>query len=98
MPEHAIDITNIYEAQLDFFSYCFKESKDEFRQVDYDPNDYLKGAFSMRLFWIDEESGLGYGIANDWKLKQIKIFRFGSDEQWARFKCGFAAQFVGDNS
>jgi hypothetical protein len=98
MPEHSIEITDNYEEQLHFFTYCFKESKDNSRQPNYNPNNWLEGSYDMRLFWINEEKELGYGIAKDWKNNKIRWYKFGNAEAWNDFNGGFAAQFSRDNS
>lgn len=96
-PEDAVEITGKYEEKIDFFIYCIEES--ESRQCSYSDN-VIEGLFifDLRIFWINKKLGLGYGFSNDWKSKIIREYKFGSEENWKRFKSGFASQFSGDNS
>lgn len=96
LPEHAQEITKFYSKQHDFFNYCFERL--ETRSCYYDPDNIYRGMFSIKIFWIKEELGLGYGIASDWKKSKIRFYLFGTDEAWSKFKQGFASQFSGDNS
>ena len=36
--------------------------------------------FNIRIFWINKEKGLGYGIAEDWKAGKIQVYRFGTSK------------------
>jgi hypothetical protein len=94
MPKDAVKVSS-YEDLQDFFTYCHTE---ESRQPQYDENNFMAGSFDLRVFWIDKDLNLGFGVAADWKAKETNWYRFGSDENWIKFKCGFASQFAGDNS
>lgn len=94
LPADAVIISS-YDDIAGFFIHCMEE---ESRQVMYDEKVITGGLFSLRIFWVNKEKGLGYGIANNWKEKSIDWYRFGSDDAWLTFKRGFAAQFSGDNS
>ena len=102
MPEPAVRLTDeklinqIYDAMIDFFTFCILEH--ESRQVFYEKDNIYSGTFNIRIFWINKEKGLGYGIAADWKAGKIQVYRFGTAENWQIFKNGFAAQMRGDNS
>jgi hypothetical protein len=95
LPEDTKIISEYNEYQ-DFFTYCIENA--ESRQPQYNSDNHMEGHFNLRIFWIKEEKGLGYGIAKDWKNEKIVFYRFGSEDNWNRFKNGFASQFAGDNS
>ena len=102
MPEPAVRLTDeklinqIYDMMTDFFTFCILEH--ESRQVFYEKDNIYSGTFKIRIFWINKEKGLGYGIAEDWKAGKIQVYRFGTAENWQTFKNSFAAQMRGDNS
>lgn len=79
MPDNAIEVTDNYNAMNSFFNMQIEEN--EFRQVMYDDNP-LSGVFDMRISWINKSIGLGYGIARDWKDKKIRLYKFGSEDNW----------------
>lgn len=102
MPEPAIrltgtkEISRLYDAMQDFFTYCWQEV--ESRQVFYEKDNIYSGTFNLRIFWIDKEKELGYGIAQDCKEQAIQIYRFGTAENWQMLRNAFAATMRGDNS
>lgn len=54
----------------------------------------MLGVFSLNIFWIDKENGVGYGVADDWKNNTVQWYKFGSDESWLKFRNRVAdAQF-----
>jgi hypothetical protein len=93
MPKNAMLINN-YEDWQDYFTFC---KTTESRQPFYNDN-FMEGSFNLMVYWITKEMGLGYGIAKDWKKKIIKFYKFGSEENWNKFKNDFASQFRNDNS
>lgn len=78
----------------DFFTYCVMEYEN--RQA------YRKSIYEMceklMIFWIRKELNLGFCIGKKEDESVVKFYRIGSDEQWNKFKNGFAASFAGDNS
>lgn len=94
LPADAV-IISVYDDIAKFFIHCTEE---ESRSVMYNENVITEGLYSLRIFWVNKEKGLGYGIADNWKEKSIVWYRFGSDDAWLTFNRGFAAQFRGDNS
>ena len=78
MPEPAVRLTDeklinqIYDAMIDFFTFCILEH--ESRQVFYEKDNIYSGTFNIRIFWINKEKGLGYGIAEDWKAGKIQVY------------------------
>lgn len=102
MPRAAVKLTDqqldgqLYRGMQGFFE--FRTEREENRQVLYEQNNHCAGIFKMRIFWVKEKMGLGYGIAYDWKRERIDIYRFGTVEDWQKFKQEFAARFRYDNS
>lgn len=102
MPEPAVRLTDEKTDKSNLrcddrlFTFCILEH--ESRQVFYEKDNIYSGTFNIRIFWINKEKGLGYGIAEDWKAGKIQVYRFGTAENWQIFKNGFAAQMRGDNS
>lgn len=94
MPENATELTT-YEEIRNFFTWC---NTEEFRSPAYDEFNKMGGFFNLRIYWAREDMGVGYGIADDWKSKSIKWYRFGSEENWDKFRRGMSALFSGDNS
>ena len=95
MPENSVDITENYNAQRYFHTYCFEST--ESRQPAYSEKQ-TDGMFPLRIYWIDKSQNLGFGIADDWKEKTIRWFLIGSQEAWKNFHQKRASQFAGDNS
>lgn len=102
MPEAAVKLTDksrlsmLYGEMQDFFTYCTTEV--ESRQVFKEKGNIRSKMIKLKIFWINKDKGLGYGIAQDWYEKKIEIYRFGSNENWRLFRNGFAAAMSGDNS
>jgi hypothetical protein len=94
MPENAAEISKYDDLQR-FFMYCLTE---ESREPNYDKNNFMLGSFKLKIFWVNKDRCLGFGIADDWKASEIKWYRFGSEENWRTFERGFGAQFSRDNS
>lgn len=76
----------------DFFCFCIEkyESRNAYK------NDLREMSEKLRIAWIKKEQNLGFCIGM--KGEFVKFYRIGTDEAWRKFKCGFAAQFRGDNS
>ena len=97
MPQNAVEIKpeTEYEEMQDFFIY---HRTEESRAVFYDSEDIRAGLADVRIWWIKEEAGLGYALKRDWKEEKMRWYRLGTEEEWQKFKRGFAAAFRGDNS
>ncbi|MCM1222850.1 MAG: hypothetical protein NC548_51170 [Lachnospiraceae bacterium] len=96
MPDNAKEISYTSESFDDFFT--FQIEKIEHRQVIYPDRNFSNSHLDLKIFWIDKNRGLGYGFLNNRKENIITAYRFGSDEEWHKFKVEFALQFAGDNS
>ncbi len=94
MPKDGILITK-YEDWQDYFTFAKTE---EFRQPFYNPATFNDGLFCLNIYWINKDLGLGYGVANDWKAGEVKFYKFGTIENWHKFRIAFAAKFAGDKS
>ena len=77
----------------DFFTYCFEEY--EFRQA-YRRDPMKEMHEKLRIAWINKERNIGFCIGQ--KEEEVKFYRIGSNEEWDKFKRGFAAQFAHDYS
>ena len=97
MPKNAAEIQpeKIYTELQDFFIYTHTE---ESRAVFYDEKDLKAGLADVRIWWVREEAGLGFALKRDWKAEKMRWYRLGTEEDWQKFKRGFAAAFRGDNS
>ncbi len=97
MPENAKEIEpgKEYEEMTDFFIY---KTKQENRAAFYDNEDIKAGLADVKIWWVRKEAGLGFALKRDWKAEKMRWYRLGKDEDWLKFKRGFAAQFRGDNS
>ncbi len=97
MPQNAAEIQpeKAYAEMQDFFTY---HSTEESRAVFYDESDIQAGLASVKIWWIKEESGLGYALKSDWKAEKVRWYKLGTEEEWEKFHRGFAAAFRGDNS
>lgn len=101
LPSHfeVYDLDNskeVWDAYRSVNSYQIE--RQESRQAAYNDEVFLEGHFDIRVFWIREEYGLGYGIGDDWKEKKLKLYIFGAPENWQTYRRAFAAQFRGDYS
>lgn len=85
LPPYA-EVIEKYDDFQGFFTYQFEEL--EYRQPEYE-----NGAiYDLKIFWINKDNGLGYGIAQDWKNKKIINYKFGSQQSWREFIDFFASQ------
>lgn len=57
----------------------------ENRQV-YFGNDMESIVYNLRIFWVDRDTSLGYGIADDLRTKRIVLYRFGKRHNWFLYK------------
>lgn len=96
MPNYAKEISYTSKDFSDFFT--FQIEKEEYRQVIYSAKNFINIYFDLRIFWINKNRGLGYGFLNNREENIVTAYRFGSDEEWLKFKVEFALQFAGDNS
>lgn len=90
MPDNAIDITGDYEQIKGMFIF---HTEIENRNPYYNEKMKSAGNFSMKIMWVCKDRGLGYGIADDWKERKIKVFKFGSEEKWRNFVDMISKQF-----
>lgn len=97
MPQNAVEIQpeKIYAELQDFFTFTHKE---ESRAAFYDENNIKAGLADVMIWWVREEAGLGFALKRDWKAEKMRWYRLGTEEDWQKFKRGFAADFRGDNS
>lgn len=93
-PEYMQEMTR--ESWDDFFTYCIErvESRQAYKNSIYEMYE------DLRIFWIKEDRGLGICIGRKYENHEpvIKHYRVGKQEDWDKFKQGFAATFARDNS
>jgi len=94
LPENS-KIIEDYSIQKIFFGYQIEH--DEFRQV-LCGESALDGVFNLRVFWINKEKGLAFGIADNEEEKRLDWYLIGSDKNWCEFSKEFAIRFKGDNT
>lgn len=100
-PEGLIEIS-LAEWKSGMFHYCLEKS---------DSKQVRSGGkvFDLRLFDVPnfENKKLGYAIMDDWFDMEtgrnrpeaiVRFCRYGTEEDWTKFRNKFAAQFAGDNS
>lgn len=88
-----IDLCNREDIQA-LFAYCWESL--ESRQAWEGESTFIDYHEDLRIIWIKKELNLGYafGLKND----VVKVYKIGSEDEWSKFKRGFASTFRGDNS
>lgn len=74
----------------------------EFKQMSLmDPEEkgfFQSPLFNTKMFYVSVEKNFGYAIVDNWKLKELQVYRFGSNEAWKALCDARTLMFAGDNS
>lgn len=97
MPQNAVEIPQekVYEELQDFFIY---HKAEERRSVFYENENIYSGLADVYIWWIKKEVGIGFALKRDWKEEKMRWYKLGIEEEWEKFRRGFAANFHGDIS
>ena len=86
--EPAIDIKNFQHFENRDVLYNAKLLKEYDSENNKDNSLFISSNefFNLKIFWLDKNNNLGFGIADDWKTNSIQWYKIGDENVWSAFK------------
>lgn len=94
LPKDAKELKT-YDEIRQFFAWHIR--RQEFREPLLGQS-ILDESYDLRIFWVNKEQGLGFGIASNQNLKKIVWYKFGKDALWSQLNEEYKSKFKHDNT